>query len=321
MLDTVSDLAFEDPADGALVIDNNYAIFNNANSIIHDDELNEKIRSLNRKQRQILDIIHDWAKRYVKNLQVHIPFGINTLIVFITGNGGCGKSHLIRTIYHSLTKTLSNRAMSSDKPKVLLLASTDVAAINIDGTTIHTGLSIPVGYIGKNLPRLTDKMRSSLRNKLCELRDLIIDEISMVSNLQLLYIHLKLFEIFGCSDNIPFAGIIVVACGDLLQLLPFQQRAVYAEYRDVWQNLFNLWKLFKIAELFEVMRQNGDSQLIDLLNKVRIASLNETDEQLLKSRFVVSTYINYPFEALHIFAENKPAHSHNLDMGFHKVLF
>ena len=134
----------------------------------------------------------------------------------------------------------------------------------------------------------------------------------MVSNLQLLYIHLRLVEIFGCSDNIQFAGITVVACGELLQLPPVQQRAVYAEYHDVWQNIFHLWKLFKIAELVEVMRQKGDSQLIDLLNKVRIASHNETDEHLLKSRFVVDTNINYPSEALHIFAENKPAHSHNL---------
>ena len=94
----------------------------------------------------------------------------------------------------------------------------------------------------------------------------------MVSNLQLLYIHLRLVEIFGCSDNIPFAGITVVACGDLLQLPPVQQRAVYAEYPDVWQNLFHLWKLFKIAELVEVMRQKEDSQLIDLLNKVRMNS-------------------------------------------------
>ena len=103
------------------------------------------------------------------------------------------------------------------------------------------------------------------------LRALIIDEISMVSNLQLLYIHLRLVEIFDCSDNIPFAGITVVACDDLLKLPPVQQRAFYAEYRDVWQNLLNLWKHFKIAKLVEVMRQKGDSQLIDLLNKVRIA--------------------------------------------------
>ena len=51
-----------------------------------------------------------------------------------------------------------------------------------------------------------------------------------------------------------------------------------------------------------------------MLNKVRITSLNETDEQLLKSRFIVSIDINYPSEVLHAFAENKPTHSHHLDM-------
>ena len=45
-----------------------------------------------------------------------------------------------------------------------------------------------------------------------------------------------LVEIFGFSVNIPFAGITVVECGVLLQLPPIQQRAVDAEYRDVWQN-------------------------------------------------------------------------------------
>ena len=133
-------------------------------------------------------------------------------------------------------------------------------------------------------------------NKLRELRALIVDGISMVSNLQLLYIHLRLVEIFGCSDNIPFAGISGVACCDSLQLVTYGKIYVIS---------------FKIAE---VILQKGDSQLIGLLNKVRIASLNETDEQLLKSRFVVSADINYPSEALHIFAENKPSHSHNLYM-------
>ena len=35
--------------------------------------------------------------------------------------------------------------MTLDKPKVLLVAPTGVAAVNIDGTTIHTSLGIPVG--------------------------------------------------------------------------------------------------------------------------------------------------------------------------------
>ena len=81
-----------------------------------------------------------------------------------------------------------------------------------------------------------------MRNNLCELRALIIDKISMVSNLQLLYIHLRLVEIFGVSDNVPFAGITVIAVGDFYQLPPVQQRTVYAEYRDEWQNLVHLWR-------------------------------------------------------------------------------
>ena len=91
-------------------------------------------------------------------------------------------------------------------------------------------------------------------------------------------------EIFGCSENVPFAGITVIAVGDFCQLPPVQQRTVYAEYRDAWQNLVHLWKLFKLAELCEVMRQRGDSNLIDLLNKVRTASLEENDEIILRSR-------------------------------------
>ena len=113
-----------------------------------------------------------------------------------------------------------------------------------------------------------------MRNKLSELRVLIIDEISMVSNLLLLYIHMRLVEIFGCSDDVPFAGLTIIAVGDFYQLPPVQQRTVYADYADDWQNLVHLWKMFKIT----VMRQRGDSELIDLLNKVRTASLDEHDE-------------------------------------------
>ena len=128
----------------------------------------------------------------------------------------------------------------------------------------------------------------------------------MVSNLTLLYIHLRLVEIFGCSDNVPFAGITVIAVSDFYQLPPVQQRPVYAEYRDAWENLVHLWKLFKLAELHDIMQQRGDSDLIDLLNKVRTATLEECDENCLKSRFISQNDDNYPEDALHIFAENKP---------------
>ena len=99
--------------------------------------------------------------------------------------------------------------------------------------------------------------------------------------------------------------------GIFIQLPPVQQRTVYADYNNAWQNLVHPWKLFEISELHEVMRQRGDSELIDLLNKVRTASLDESDEILLKSRFITENDTNYPFDALHIFAENSPCQAHN----------
>ena len=69
--------------------------------------------------------------------------------------------------------------MNSEKPTVLLAASTGVAAINFDGTTINTALAIPKNT-GDFLPPMSDQKRTQMRLSLCELNVIIIDEISMV---------------------------------------------------------------------------------------------------------------------------------------------
>ena len=61
--------------------------------------------------------------------------------MFITGGGGAGKSHLIKTLYHTVVKTYRHAPMNPEIPTVLLAASTGVAVINIDGT--HSALAIP----------------------------------------------------------------------------------------------------------------------------------------------------------------------------------
>ena len=52
-------------------------------------------------------------------------------------------------------KKLSCGNVSVDKPKVLLTSPGGAAAVNIDGTTIHTALNFPVGHFKKNLPLLS----------------------------------------------------------------------------------------------------------------------------------------------------------------------
>ncbi|XP_057294661.1 uncharacterized protein LOC130623196 [Hydractinia symbiolongicarpus] len=201
-----------------------------------------------------------------------------------------------------LNKALSYLAGNLEKDKILILTPTGVATINVEGNTIHSALGIPVDRsFTKNISKLK---RCMLRNKLSELNIIVIDEISMVSNKLLLHIHQRLTEIFGCSDDIPFAGISVIACGDLYQLPPIQARPIYTDYKDVLLNLSHCWKYFKIAELTEVMRQRGDQRLIELLNNIRVGNLETQHEDLLKSKFIFQNDPNYPEDAIYIFAES-----------------
>ena len=81
--------------------------------------------------------------------------------LFLLGNGSCGKSQLIQTIYHTVSKG------------VLLLAPTGVAAININGNKIHSGL---------HKQALNDTNKAELRNKYLHVELIIVDEISMISS-------------------------------------------------------------------------------------------------------------------------------------------
>ena len=230
----------------------------------------------------------------------------------MTGSAGCGKSHLLTTIKFYLQKSLTYGSKDIGKERLLMLAPTGVAAVNVDGSTIHSTLGILTDYSsGKCVSKLSDKRRSSLREKLSEIKVIIIDEISMVSNKLLLYIHQRLSEIVGSINDAPFAGISIIVCGDFYQLPPIQQRPVYAEFSDPMLNIDHCWKNFKIAELTEVMRQRGDLIFISLLNNVRKGILTDEDAGILESRFISEDNPEYPFNAVHIFAENSLVKNHN----------
>ena len=68
--------------------------------------INKHVRSLNEEQRKVFHVLHKWSKDFVKNLGSKRPQTINLFHIFITGGGGVGKSHLIKTIHLSLNKVL-----------------------------------------------------------------------------------------------------------------------------------------------------------------------------------------------------------------------
>ena len=125
------------------------------------------------------------------------------------------------------------------------MAPTGVSAINIDGTTVNTGLAIPK-QTGDNLLQMSDKKKTQFRLSLSELRLIIIDEISMVSNITLIHIHQRLKEIFGSFSSQLFASVSIITVGDLYQLPPIKRKPVFEDYKDNMRNLYHPWQVFTI---------------------------------------------------------------------------
>ena len=163
--------------------------------------------------------------------------------LFITGGADVGKSHLKKTICMFLAKTFNLYSGSPDKPKVLILAPTGVAAINIDGTTINSGLSIPPYVNGYTLPRLSDSERGRLRNLYSDVLVVLIDEISMVSDIRLLHICKRLCEIFGCSESQPFANLSILVVGNFLQLQQIKVPQIFEPCHNGFGDFLNLWQI------------------------------------------------------------------------------
>ena len=282
----------------------------NQPSEISDDELRKSVRSLNPKQRCAYDIVLSWCRRLIKNMNSLKPVEVEPIYLFLTGGGGAGKSHLIKTIYHTAVKTFRHPPFNPELPTVLLMAPTGVAAINIDGTTVNTAVAIPKDT-GDYLPAMSDQRKTQYRLSLKDLKLVIVDEISMVGNTSLLHIHQRLKEIFGCSSAKLFAGISVIAVGDLYQLPPIKKKAVFDNFKIEAHNLCHPWSVFKMIELTEIMRQKNDKAFTELLNRIRTGSHTEDDIKLIQSRCIAPSDPHYPSDVLHIWAENAPVNEHN----------
>ncbi len=259
------------------------------------------LRSLNSKQKQVFYKIRQWCmdKANGKN-----P---DAFQVFLTGGAGTGKSLLVKCVEYEATRILGSMMKNPDDVSVLITAPTGVAAFNVSGATVHSGLSIPTEMRLPYQPLGEEKI-STLRSKLGQLQILIIDEVSMVSQKLLCYIHGRLRQIKQCRNQTPFGNVSILAVGDFYQLPPVKAKSLYHSnvICDLWSDNF------KIVELKEIMRQKEDVNFAETLNRLRVRekheALREEDIKMLKGRQPGEEWN----EALHIYPCNKQVDKQNL---------
>src|SRR5699024_5924662 len=126
--------------------------------------------------------------------------------LFLTGKAGTGKSTLIR---HYLETTAR---------RTLTVAPTGIAALNVDGYTIHRLFSFPLGVTEETV-RGGNYYPRRFAQALKELDTLIVDEASMV-RADLFDALTAALERFGPRPGAPFGGVQLVLVGDLYQLPP-----------------------------------------------------------------------------------------------------
>ena len=275
-----------------------------------DSDFLTNIRALNVQQRQIFDHLFSWATKYRLMVLNENP---DPFYIFLSGGGGVGKTFTINTIYQGLVRALRTPGSDPEKPTVILTASTGKAAANINGTTLHSAFALPVKENKKKnvYKRPSMERLNSLRSLYVNLKVIIIDEISMIGTYCLNNLSCALQDIFQ-NHSEPFAGISILAVGDLLQLPPVGDRPVFKPPAEGYEALAGcLWtKMFKIHELTTIVRQQGDTQFAEILSRIRTGDHTDDDIQEL-TKLEQTDSDHFPNDTIHLYVTNKQVRSYN----------
>ncbi|MBI2957904.1 MAG: AAA family ATPase, partial [Chloroflexi bacterium] len=184
--------------------------------------------------------------------------------------------------------TLLSHFRQTTRKKVVVLAPTGVAALNVGGQTIHSFFGFRPNVTLERVKRV--RPHGGEEDIYKKLDAIVIDEISMV-RADLLDCVDKFMRLNGPTARTPFGGVQMVFIGDLYQLPP----VVASPERAVFQSLYQTPYFFgarvfgsfhmEFVELEKVYRQR-DEQFISLLNSIRNRTIDDQGLALLNRRHV-----------------------------------
>ncbi|MFC4904915.1 AAA family ATPase [Kocuria oceani] len=196
--------------------------------------------------------------------------------LFLTGKAGTGKSTLVRQF------------LATTNRNVVVAAPTGIAALNVEGYTIHRLFSFRQGTTAEYV-RSSDYYPGRFAKTLKKLDTLIIDEASMV-RADLFDCLAIALEQFGPRPGKRFGGVQLVLVGDLYQLPPVVTDGEREHFGTRYDSPYFFsadhydTHAFPMVELTTVFRQVGDTRLVEILNAVREGALLEDDRAELNTR-------------------------------------
>lgn len=189
--------------------------------------------------------------------------------IFIQGQAGTGKSTFIKYL------------KKHSKKRVRLVAPTAIAALNIEGVTIHSMFTLPLSDF-LIMREVLSSRRRKLKSVLKKTDILVIDEVSMVRPDILDAVEALCAQARGNLSL--FGGLQIVLIGDLCQLPPIIKPSVAQifkqEYGTSEPYFFDAKAYqkgaFETIELTEVYRQRDKELLAYLENLRKDKSIPET---------------------------------------------
>jgi ATP-dependent DNA helicase PIF1 len=210
--------------------------------------------------------------------------------IFITGPGGCGKSHLIRAIVSDATRKMDKN--------VAVTALTGCAALLLGAgaKTLHSwaGIGLGSGDPYTIMERVKKSRPKSRKWKQADI--LIVDEVSMMSK--------ALFELvdmvgkhvrppkggvrFGQIGNTaPFGGLQVIFCGDFYQLPPVGSRREPDTCKFCFES--PLWaRTFHRQFLLDTPFRQTDERFLRVLDEIRDNAVSDETMDILSSRLIAN---------------------------------
>lgn len=213
--------------------------------------------------------------------------------IFITGSAGTGKSHLIRYYKQHHNK------------KIPILSSTGVSAVILGGRTVHSFFSL--GTMDEEMYVIMGRIygNQKLLARLEGLKEVIIDEVSMLSGKVFNMIDAILKEVK--HNDYPFGGVRLICVGDFFQIPPIdltpEKKPDYAFVSKSWRNAG-----FVSVELKEPMRQS-ENEFLAVLNNIRQGICTDKDDLFLKQHLLKQ---NETFEGTRLFAKKDKVRMYNM---------